>query len=347
MIVHQLLSGAGPHDAITNEALRFRAAFTRWGWGGGDHAARIAAGLGGRFASLDHLRSRPDDVLLLHHSAHFPRLEELLALPGRKLLLYHNITPPAWLWAVAPVVAAHCEIGRAQLPAVVAGVDVVAADSAFNAGELGVPDARVVPLLVDPGRLGPPRLDRGPSAEPQLLFVGRLSPHKRQDALIEALALLRARHHPEARLRLVGDPLTGAYAETLHSLGEAAAPGAVRIESGLPDPELGERYRAADVFVCLSAHEGFCVPVLEAFRMGLPVVARAAGAVGEIAADAALLAGPEDDEAVMAELVALVLADSDLRAELIRRGHERAAAFAPERVEMMLRDAVEAAAQPV
>ncbi len=343
MIVHQLLSGAGPYDAITNEALAFRACFRRWGWGGGDHAARAAPGLAGRIAPLERLRPRGDELVLLHHSAHLPHLDEVLALPGRKLLLYHNITPPEWLWATAPVVAAHCEIGRAQLPRVLAGVDAVAADSAFNAAELGVPDAHLVPLLVDPARLGPPRGDRDASFIPELLFVGRLSPHKRQDTLIRTLGRLRAHRCPAARLTLVGDPLTAAYAEELRRLGAAVAPSAVRIETGLPDPALGERYRRADAFVCLSAHEGFCVPLLEAFRMAVPVIARRGGAVAEVAGDAALLAAPDDDEAVVAELVALVLRDGELRRELVRRGAERARAYDRSAVEKALRTAIEAA----
>ena len=344
MIVHQLLSGAGPFDAITSEALMFRAAFKRWGWGGGDYAARIAPGLGGSVNALERLPAKRGDVLLLHHSARFPYLEALLALPGRKLLLYHNITPPEWLWAVAPVVALHCDIGRSQLPRVVAGVDAVAADSAFNAAELGVPAAHVVPLLVAPERLGPPRSVPAASPEaPHLLFVGRLSPHKRQDAVIRILARLRAHRYPGARLTLVGDPLTVEYLETLGRLADDLAPGAVRIETGLSNAELGERYRAADVFVCQSAHEGFCVPVLEAFRMGVPVVALAAGAVPEVAGTAALLTAAGDDETVVAEAVAAVIADAELREELIRRGLDRARAFAPPRVEERLRTALDAA----
>ena len=153
-----------------------------------------------------------------------------MELPARKLLLYHNITPPEWLWAAAPVVAAHCEIGRAQLPA--AGrlrSTPRRRTRTFNASELravGAGEVTVVPLLVDPARLGAPAPER-PAAPPNVLFVGRLSPHKRQDEVIRAFALLRADRAPDARLTLVGDPITSAYAESLHRLGEELAPGAV------------------------------------------------------------------------------------------------------------------------
>lgn len=346
MNVHQLLSGAGPHDAITTEALAFRSYFRKWGWGGGDHAARIVPGCNGSIAPLAQLRSSPEDVLLLHHSARAPGLRELLALPNRKLLLYHNVTPADWLWDQAPLVAVQCAIGREQLPELVQAVDVAAADSAFNAAELrafGASRTEVIPLLVDLGRLGPaaggPPESMGRS--PTIIFVGRLSPHKRQDAVIKAFSLYRRHREPEARLLLVGDPLTTGYAEQLRMLADELVPGAVTIESGLPDQELGERYRAADVFLCLSEHEGFCIPLLEAFYFGLPVIARPAGAVPETVGDAAILI-EDSDLAVVAELVHLAVSDAELRAELSRRTQQRLELYSPERVATRLRAAVEA-----
>ncbi len=95
MNVHQLLSGAGPHDAITTEAGLFRARFRSWGWGGSDYAAHVAPGLNGAVTSIHGFAPSPDAVLMIHHSAGMPRLDELVALPNPKVLLYHNVTPQA------------------------------------------------------------------------------------------------------------------------------------------------------------------------------------------------------------------------------------------------------------
>jgi len=345
MNVHQVLSGAGPHDAITTEALVFRGCFREWGWGGSDHAARIAPGLNGSIAQLARLRPRSDDVLLIHHSAGAPRLHELLALPNPKLLLHHNVTPASWLWEHAPLVAVQCAIGREQLPELVRAVDLAAGDSAFNAAELqalGASRTEVIPLLVDRNRLGSPRhpgAAADPGGPPTVLFVGRLSPHKRQDELIRAFALYRRHRAPDARLMLVGDPITPAYAELLRAFGETLAPGAVSIESGLSEAELGDRYRAADAFVCLSEHEGFCIPVLEAFHFGVPVIARPSGALPEVAGDAALLV-EDRDPALVAELMHLAITDQHLRSELRRRGEARLEHYAPAVVAEQLRRAV-------
>ena len=353
MKVHQILSGAGPHDAVTAEAFVFRSRFRQWGWGGRDHAGRIAPGVNGSIAGLAALRPESDDVLLIHHSAGAPRLHELLALPNPKLLLYHNVTPAPWLWEHAPLVGVQCAIGREQLPRLIRAVDVAAADSEFNAAELrtlGAARTEVIPLLLDRHRLGPAltadAVARNGSADraPTILFVGRLSPHKRQDELIRVFALYRRDRAPGARLALVGDPITPAYAQLLGRLGEGLAPGGVTIESGLSAQALSERYRSADVFVCLSEHEGFCIPLLEAFHFGLPVIARPAGAVPEVAGDAALLV-EDRDPAVIAELVHLATTDAELRAELRRRGQAQLERFAPDQVAERLRTAVEAAAE--
>jgi glycosyltransferase involved in cell wall biosynthesis len=343
--VHQLLSGAGPHDAITTEARLFRRHFEQWGWGGADHAFRISPGLGGAITTADRLNAAPDDILLLHHSAGWPALERLLALPNRKLLLYHNVTPPHWLWDWAPVVGAHCAAGREQLAELVRAVDIAAADSAFNAGELaelGAERTTVIPLLVERQALGAPdHSDR--ASPPHVIFVGRLSPHKRQDELIRTFALYRRHRAPDARLTLVGDPISAAYVSHLRALADALAPGAVGIESGLPVGELGARYRSATAFLCMSEHEGFCIPLTEAFHFGVPVIARPFGAVPEVCGDAAILV-EDSDPAVIAELLHVLHGDAELRAELRRRGHERLAAFEPGVIAQRLRAAVEAVA---
>jgi glycosyltransferase involved in cell wall biosynthesis len=341
--VHQVLSGAGPFDAVTNEALEFRRCFTAWGWGGHDVAAAIDPRMNGAVAPLTALAPRDGDVLLIHYSAYAPRVRRVLELPQRKLLLSHNVTPARWLWAHEPMTAVQCSVGRSQLPDFVRECDACAADSGFNADELreaGAGEVTVLPVLADPGRLGAPG-PPDPPGPPTVLFVGRLMPHKRQDEVIRVFSLYAREHAPDARLVLVGEPLTARYAAELHALADAVAPGAISFERGLSAEQLADRYRSAHAFLCLSEHEGFCIPVLEALHFGVPVVARPAGAVPEVAGDAALFADDED-AAVLAELLHLAISDAGLRAELRSRAPARVAAYAPERSQATLRALVEA-----
>jgi len=271
-------------------------------------------------------------VQLIHCSAYAPRLRAVLELRNRKMLLSHNVTPARWLWDHDPPIALQCELGRRQLPEYAARCDLVAGVSAYNAAELG--SELVVSPIVDVTWLRA----SAPAAPATILFVGRLAPHKRQDEAIRAFALYRRRHAPDARLVLVGEPLNDGYLRALRELADQA--GGVEIVSSLSQGELAERYASASAFLCLSEHEGFCVPLLEAFAAQVPVIARPSGGVPETAGDAALLV-EDRDPAVVAELLALVTGDAELRAELARRGAERVAAYAPERSAVKLRAALE------
>jgi glycosyltransferase involved in cell wall biosynthesis len=337
--LHQVLSGAGPYDAITREALAIRELASAWGWDGADHAVHIDPRMGRRVRGLDELESAPGDTLLIHYSAYAPKMKRVLDLPGRRILLNHNVTPASWFWEHEAGIALQCALGRREMHEYAARCDVVVGDSLFNAAELG--SDRVLPLVlpwIDPALPLPPE-DPCPPAPPTVLFVGRLVPHKRQDELIRAIALLRRHRRPDARLVLVGEPLHERYRDALVALAGELAPGAVTFEHGLDDEALAARYRSAHVFLCLSEHEGFCVPLLEAFQHGVPVVARPRGAVTETVGDAALLLDGSLD--AMAELVHLAIDDAELRGILRERGHARLEHFGYPHTSALLRELLE------
>jgi len=341
LVVHQVLSGAGPVDAVTAQARGFRNLFSRWGWGGHDYAEHIDPRLNGGVRQLRHLSPGPEDVLLLHYSAYAPKLRAVLGLPNPKLLLSHNVTPARWFWDYDPRTAVRCALGRRHLSSFVKGVQLAAGVSAYNAEELrnaGAPQTTVIPLLFDESAWGKPGAE--PSGPPTVLFVGRLTPHKRQDEVIRAFELYRRHRAPDARLVLVGEPLNRPYLTALGQLAlDLCGEGVVSIESSLSPERLTERYRGAHVFLCLSEHEGFCLPVLEAYHFGVPVIARPVGGVPEVAGDAALLV-EDDDLGVVAELIHLAVTDAELRAELRQRGRQRLRHFSAEHTAGALRQAL-------
>jgi L-malate glycosyltransferase len=341
--IHQVLSGAGPVDAVTTQAFEYRNAFRSWGMDGDIHAAAIEPAVRAQVELIASLKAEPDDLLLFHYSAYAPRLEPLLDWPQRKLLVYHNVTPAEWLWELQPHIATLCALGRDHLPRWARAVDVAAAVSEYNAAELraaGARDVRVVPIVLHPQRVrvnGASRAD----GSARLLSVGRLAPHKRPDLVLRVFDLYRSACDPDARLDMVGEALSPAYEESLRS---AAGPG-VTIHGRIEQDDLNALWRDASVFLTLSEHEGFCVPLLEAFATDTPVVARPVGGMPEVGGNAVLWTS-DRDVAVVAELVDIAVRDSALRAELVRRGHGRLDWYAPERVLDSLRAAVDAALAP-
>jgi glycosyltransferase involved in cell wall biosynthesis len=324
--VHQVLSSAGPYDAVSVQARLWRALLTAHGFGGSDHAAHVDPRARNDFQPLERLAPERGDLLVIRYSAHSPRLLPLLERAGRKLLVYHNVTPPGYFWNHHPGIAVACAVGRSQLPLFARDVDLCAADSEYNATDLreaGASDARVVPVLFDSGRLS----ERGeaPHGEgPLVLVVSRLAPNKRHDLVIGAFRAWLAEHGGPARLVCVGEPVSPTYARLVGELADAAPGGSVMLAGGLSQPDLNATYAAADAMLSMSEHEGFSVPLLEAFHFGLPVVARPAGAMPEVGGDAVLW-DTAGDLAVTAELLQLALTDSPLRTELAGRGRERLA----------------------
>jgi L-malate glycosyltransferase len=314
-----------------------------WGLEADVHAPERAPGTEG-VKPLRKFDPKPDDLIVLHYTAYERGLDA--AVDGRQttLFVYHNVTPPEFLWDWDTLVAARCAVGRERLPAYADRVTAAATATAFNAADLtaaGFADVRVEPALyeLDFDRLGNGAGPAPAGPDPEVLFVGRLSPNKRQDDLIRAFALYQRHHAPGARLHLVGGPVGGNYANHLADLANAA--GARGVEIGpLPQRRLNEVYRSASAFVCLSEHEGFCIPLLEAFHFGVPVIAYRAGAVPETAGDAAVLLDDRDLPTI-AELIDLCATDPALRAELAQRGRTRLEQFAPAKTEATWRALVE------
>jgi glycosyltransferase involved in cell wall biosynthesis len=344
--ITQILCAAGPVDAVTNQALACRALFEEWGWGGDDYAAVVAPGVSRRaIRPLQGLSPSADELLLLHYSGYARGLEELFNSGRRSMVISHNITPSRYFWYSHPMEAVRCEMARDQLAELGRGAGALAGVSAYNVAELQAMTGRsaaVIPVLFDRSRL--PSLGDPPDLPPTILFVGRLAPHKRQDLVICAFAVFRRRHQPDARLVLVGTPQSPAYAEALVELAEKLAPGAVTFESAVTPARLWDYYRSAHVFLCLSEHEGFCIPLLEAFHFGVPVVARDAAAIGEVVGDAGVLLGDDDGIATVAELLRIVVDDAELRAELRARGERRLAAFDHARTAEKLREHIDSLA---
>ena len=354
MKVSQVLSAAGAVDAVTNQALAWREHFQRWGWGGEVYSARPPVGMRRhQIRQLDDL-DPTDGILLLHYSGYGRHLERLVNSSTTTLLLSHNVTPSEWFWIHEPLEGVNCKLGRDQLHELAAGASRLAGVSDYNAQELRdvtEREAAVIPVLFDRHRLGAPSSNGrvgtpdgdGAGGGPTILFVGRLAPHKRQDLVIRAFAEYR-RMVPGARLALVGHPLSPAYGRRLAELAEDEAPGAVSFESGIPQAALAERYRQASAFLCLSEHEGFCIPLLEALHFGLPVVARDAAAVREVLDDAGVLVEADDGLGTVAHALRIVSEDAELQAELRSRGERRLALYDLPRTTELMRQTLEAMA---
>jgi glycosyltransferase involved in cell wall biosynthesis len=199
---------------------------------------------------------------------------------------------------------------------------------------LGVPEEkiRVVALACDERFRPQPRetarariAERYDLGAPYLLHVGTLEPRKNLERLVRAYARLRRVRRDAPLLALAGPPGWG-EAALRRAIAEAGMGEFVRLIGRVPPDDLVALYAAAELFVFPSLYEGFGLPLLEAMACGVPAVASSAGALPELAGDAAHLVDPLD-EAALGEAMLAVLADPARRSELRDRGLRRAAGF--------------------
>jgi len=339
--IHQFVPALLPRDATGDHTLALQSALRHAGFESDIYVEAAHDDLWHLATYFEAYaeRAKPDDLLVYQLSTASPLADFLLDRPERLVLDYHNITPSSFYESWEDHTAEKVELARSQMVALAPAAVLGIADSAFNASELrhfGCPATAVIPILVaidgearvpDPAESA--RLGRDHGSATVLLFVGRLSPNKAQHHLVEALWLYRRWYDPGARLHLVGPAVTPAYAEAVFALAASLGLGdAVRHGEDLTDGQLAAWYADADVFVCLSEHEGFCIPLLEAMHAGLPIVAHGAGAVPETLTDAGILL-ESNRPGVVAAAVHRVVTDRSLSDRMVAAGHRRLDAFAP------------------
>jgi glycosyltransferase involved in cell wall biosynthesis len=336
--VHQFVPTLNPHDATGTHTLLLRDILRDAGWRSEIFAEAIHDDLVTEaykhWMYPDH--AAPGDVHIYQFSTS-SAVAGFLAERSEPLIVdFHNFTGPEHFagWeshTEARAARAHDELALLARRAVLG-----LADSHFNEGDLrraGYRRTTVIPVLVDYERVGAGSApDDRVAAElaalkesggTDILFVGRIVPSKAQHELVKALWAYRRLYDPSARLHLVGGTSSFAYLKALRGfVQELGLVGAVRITGEVSDSALAAYFAAADVYLSLSAHEGFGVPLIEAMEAGVPVVAHAVGAVAETVGDAALLL-PTGDPSYIAAALRRVCTDDALRQQLISAGRRR------------------------
>ena len=324
--VHQFHAGTAPGDGVTNAMLFTQRLLRELGFESGIFAANVARELAGRIQPITAYPDRPGDVLLLHHSMGHAHGDWVTGLQSRRVLVYHNITPPDLLPAQGPW-RREAERGREQLRAWRDGFAASVAVSPYNARDLeaeGYNAPYVLPLLVDLDHLRDIEPDPDALAARRLnptfsvLFAGRMVPHKRQALLLEALARLRDICDRPVRLVLAGHQPDWDYSAALkqraQDLGVADAVEALGCVSA---ERLAAEFAGCDAYCSLSAHEGFGMPLIEAMAADLPVVTSATGNVADTLGEGGLLLS-EADPAAAAGALKLIAEEPNLRRRVLQ-----------------------------
>jgi glycosyltransferase involved in cell wall biosynthesis len=342
MIINQWVPAAHRGDAVGDSARHVRDLVRALGHQSELYALTIDDDLKHDVRPFSDPAARRGDLTIFHFALPSPMTSAFASLSGGRILQYHNVTPAAFFAPYDPALFRLAALGREDLSTLVGHVELALGDSDFNRRELetlGFEPTGVFPIAIDTSRVtnpvARPALERLLDDElVNFLFVGRIAPNKKIEDHIRLAEHYKRYVDAYYRFIFVGryDVVPGYYATIRALMSEFRLLNDRFVFTGpIPDEELAVYYRHAAVYISLSEHEGFCVPLLEAMAADVPVLAYAAAAVPDTLGGAGVQFAPKNLE-YAAELLGILTFDDDVRAQVIAGQRRRLADFGDARI---------------
>jgi glycosyltransferase involved in cell wall biosynthesis len=343
MIVNQWVPAAHRGDAIGDSARRVRGLLRELGHDSDIYAMTIDDDLRGDVIPWTDAGATRGDLTIFHFALVSPMTQEFARLPHGRVLQYHNVTPAHFFAGYDAAIFRLAMLGREDLKSLVGHTDLAFGDSEYNRQELealGFGNTGVFPIAIDTARIT--AAPRRPALETLLrdegwlnfLFVGRIVPNKKIEDHIKLAEHYKRYVNEQYRFIFVGKTdATPKYFDAIQELLERFRMPAGRFifTGAVPDEDLATYYRMASVYISLSEHEGFCVPLLEAMAADVPVLAYASTAVPDTLGGAGVQFAPKDLE-FAAELLGELAFNDALRTQVIAGQRRRLADFGDDRI---------------
>jgi glycosyltransferase involved in cell wall biosynthesis len=287
--------------------------------------------------------ARKGDLTIFHFALVSPMTPEFAKLDGGRVLQYHNVTPAHFFAGYDAAIFRLAMLGREDLRSLVGHTDVALGDSEYNRRELeslGFSNTGVFPIAIDTARITDaprrPALEKLLEDEdwPNFLFVGRIVPNKKIEDHIKLAEHYKRYVSEQYRFVFVGKTdATPTYYDAIQELiaRYQMPPGRFIFTGPVPDVDLATYYRKATVYISLSEHEGFCVPLLEAMAADVPVLAYSTTAVPDTLGGAGVQFAPKDLEHA-AEMLGELTYNEELRTQVITGQRKRLADFSDDRI---------------
>ncbi len=349
MKIHQLLPCLRHGDAIGNHTLEIQRILRQWGHDSEIYADDIHADMRAYAKSYTKLRGSAlrDAILIYHFSVGSPVSDFVKSVSNKKLLIYHNITPGHFFKGYEDYIRQVLDNGREELHHFVNACDLAVGDSEYNRIELeeaGFLRTGVLPIILDfdkysrsPDALVLQRFD---DDWVNLIFVGRVAPNKRQEDIIHAFYVYKQYVNPKSRLFLIGLGGIERYDFMLQEFIKKLGVNDVHLTGKVSDDELAAYYRIADLLLCMSEHEGFNVPMVEAMHAGVPVLAYNSTSIPYTLGESGVLIHEKRYDEI-AEMIDLLVTDHALRIQVIEAQRKRIGYFDRSRLEQLLQSYIE------
>lgn len=351
MQIHQMLPALAYGDAIGNEVFEIQRILRSWGYESEIYTAHIHTkllGLARDYKSYTKVSSS-DNILIFHFAIGSDVSKFAENLPDKKIIIYHNITPGHFFKGFSEELVHLVSTGRDELTKFSNKVELALGVSEFNRNELvdlGFENTGVLPIPIDFRKY-----DQQPdeiildkyydNKYINLIFVGRISPNKKQEDVIKTFYYFNKYIEPRSRLFLVGS-YNGMekYHDHLKELIAKLNLKNVYLTGHVNFNELLAYYRLANVFISMSEHEGFCVPLLESMFFDIPIIAYNSTAIPYTLNGSGILVNEKNYDEV-AEMIYLVINDKDFRHRIIERQRLQLKQYDMSKIEARLKDYID------
>jgi len=288
---------------------------------------------------LDPRKYDPQDILIYHHGIAGDAEAIIQQFPGRSFIVYHGITPAGYYVPYNLTVAGRLDRGRRELARMAPLFERAYCFSGITEADLreaGYLNIRKVdPPLLPSGSVSsanPEDASFG-NRPPVILCLGRIVPNKNHEPLIRAAGYLRGLH-PDAKVLMAGELRPGLESYHRHLRDMVRALGlqeTVEFTGMLSVTELESTWTRATHLVCLSQHEGYCLPLVEAMQRNLPVIyLDHTGSAARETMDGAGLGFRPMDELILAELISEVHTNESLRLRILQGQRDRVRQLQPD-----------------
>ncbi len=339
MRIIQVMPTVSFGDAVGNDARAICKVISEMGYKTGIYAENIDHRLNvphiHRISKLPKLSD--EDIVIFNHSTGTELCKMLPSLGGRKMMIYHNITPPEFFQPYDKIAAKLTKKGYDGTKYLSDKIDYVMAVSKYNADDLRRMGYKcpmyIRPILIpfDDYKKEPDKavMKQYSDGYTNIVFVGRIAPNKKQEDVIRAFAYYKKNINPKSRLIIVGSGDAGKYSSALKNYVEALNVEDVVFTGHISFKAILAFYKVADVFLCMSEHEGFCVPLVEAMFFDVPIIAYDSSAIADTLGGSGILID-DKDPVFVSMLIDRLVNDKELKEHILKKQRERLAYFSYE-----------------
>ncbi len=338
-IVNQITATMSFGDAISNEVLAIKQLLDDMGIENRIFAENIDPKLSKYVNKYTEYKGHKDEVLINHFGIGSDVNDYVANLKNaNKIIRYHNITPHKFFEGYNLVTSRLCEIGREQLKQSRDVYKYCLAVSDYNKeelGKVGYNNIEVMPIIMalDDYKKAPDKdiLKKADENIKNIIFVGRVSPNKKQEDVIKSFYYYNKYFNNNSRLFIVGnyEGMERYYKQLNNLVRELNLESCVYFTGHIRFDQILAYYKIADLFLCMSEHEGFCVPLVESMFFKVPILAYASSAIPSTLSGSSILV-KEKDYKCIAGMMDYIIENTDFQQKIIVKQNERLEQLKPE-----------------